>query len=83
MQKFRLILSGLLVVSAAAQADYQCSVSPKDDVVIHPHQVQVVGRVNKVGENGYIAIALNDTTEVVIKRDFVAAVLPKGTMKAL
>ncbi len=30
-----------------------------------------------------IAIALNDTTEVVIKRDFVAAVLPKGTMKAL
>ena len=28
-------------------------------------------------------IALNDTTEVVIKRDFVAAVLPKGTMKAL
>ncbi|MBW6838955.1 preprotein translocase subunit YajC, partial [Salmonella enterica subsp. enterica serovar Kentucky] len=23
------------------------------------------------------------TTEVVIKRDFVAAVLPKGTMKAL
>ena len=32
---------------------------------------------------GYIAIALNDTTEVVIKRDFVAAVLPKGTMKAL
>ncbi|MCK8428016.1 preprotein translocase subunit YajC, partial [Erwinia amylovora] len=26
---------------------------------------------------------LNDTTEVVVKRDFVAAVLPKGTMKAL
>ena len=39
--------------------------------------------VTKVAENGYIAIALNDTTEVVIKRDFVAAVLPKGTMKAL
>ena len=43
----------------------------------------LVGRVTKVAENGYIAIALNDTTEVVIKRDFVAAVLPKGTMKAL
>ena len=41
----------------------------------------LVGRVTKV--TGYIAIALNDTTEVVIKRDFVAAVLPKGTMKAL
>ena len=35
----------------------------------------LVGRVTKVAENG--------TTEVVIKRDFVAAVLPKGTMKAL
>lgn len=43
----------------------------------------LVGRVTKVAENGYISIALNDTTEVVIKRDFVAAVLPKGTMKAL
>ena len=43
----------------------------------------VFGRVTKVAESGYIAIALNDTTEVVIKRDFVAAVLPKGTMKAL
>ncbi len=38
----------------------------------------LVGRVTKVAETGYIAIALNDTTEVVIKRDFVAAVLPKG-----
>lgn len=43
----------------------------------------LVGRVTKVSDNGYIAIALNDTNEVVIKRDFVAAVLPKGTMKAL
>lgn len=43
----------------------------------------LVGRVTKVSETGYIAIALNDTNEVVIKRDFVAAVLPKGTIKAL
>lgn len=43
----------------------------------------LVGRVSKVSETGYVVIALNDTTEVVIKRDFVAAVLPKGTMKAL
>ncbi|MFW3298640.1 preprotein translocase subunit YajC, partial [Enterobacter quasiroggenkampii] len=33
--------------------------------------------------NGYIVVALNETTEVTIKRDFVAAVLPKGTMKAI
>lgn len=43
----------------------------------------IVGRVTKVSETGYVAIALNDTNEVVVKRDFVAAVLPKGTMKAL
>jgi len=43
----------------------------------------LVGRVMKVAETGYIVIALNDNNEVVIKRDFVAAVLPKGTMKAL
>jgi preprotein translocase subunit YajC len=43
----------------------------------------LIGRVTKVADTGYIGIALNDTTEVTIKRDFVAAVLPKGTMKAL
>lgn len=43
----------------------------------------LIGRVSKVAETGYVVIALNDTTEVMIKRDFVAAVLPKGTMKAL
>jgi len=43
----------------------------------------LVGRVTKVAETGYVSIALNDTTEVVVKRDIVAAVLPKGTLKAL
>lgn len=43
----------------------------------------LVGRVIKVSETGYVAIALNETNEVIVKRDFVAAVLPKGTMKAL
>ncbi|MGV3345537.1 preprotein translocase subunit YajC [Enterobacteriaceae bacterium LUAb1] len=43
----------------------------------------LVGRVIKVAETGYVTVALNDTTDVVVKRDFVAAVLPKGTMKAL
>ena len=43
----------------------------------------LVGRVTKVSDTGYVSIALNETNEVVIKRDFVAAVLPKGTMKAL
>jgi len=45
----------------------------------------LVGRVTKVAETGYIAIALNDTTEVVIKRDFVEGavifVFPKGNCR--
>ncbi|VAX76504.1 Sec translocon accessory complex subunit YajC [Serratia symbiotica] len=43
----------------------------------------LIGRVVKVAETGIVTISLNDTTEVIIKLDFVAAVLPKGTMKAL
>ncbi|WP_367680563.1 preprotein translocase subunit YajC [Candidatus Fukatsuia anoeciicola] len=43
----------------------------------------LLGRVIKVTEMGYIIIALNDATEVMIKRDFVAAILPKNTIKAL
>ncbi|MBD2825154.1 preprotein translocase subunit YajC [Xenorhabdus szentirmaii] len=43
----------------------------------------LVGRVSKVSDTGYVVIALNDTTEITVKRDFVAAVLPKGTMKAI
>ena len=42
----------------------------------------LVGRVTKVSDTGYVAIALNDTNEVVIKRDFVAAVLPKGRLSS-
>jgi preprotein translocase subunit YajC len=43
----------------------------------------LIGRVTKVSETGYVVIALNDTNEVMIKRDFVAAVLPKGTIKSI
>lgn len=43
----------------------------------------LVGHVSKVTETSYIVMALNDTTEVTLKRDFVAAVLPRGTMKNL
>ena len=44
----------------------------------------LVGKITKVSEeNDYIVIALNDNNEVTIKKDFVTAVLPKGTMKSL
>ena len=44
----------------------------------------LVGKITKVSEeNDYISIELNTNNEVVIKKDFVTAVLPKGTMKSL
>ncbi|MGP1947315.1 MAG: preprotein translocase subunit YajC [Arsenophonus sp. NC-PG7-MAG3] len=43
----------------------------------------LIGRVTKVSETGYVIIALNDTNDVTIKRDFIAAILPKGTMKSI
>ncbi|ACT07918.1 MULTISPECIES: preprotein translocase subunit YajC [Dickeya] len=56
------------------------SISKGDEVLTNGG---LVGRVTKVADNGFITIALNDTNEVVIKRDYVTSVLPKGTMKAL
>lgn len=48
----RKALMGVLLLSAMqAQADYKCSVTPRDDVVINPQTVQVVG------ENGNLVIA--------------------------
>lgn len=44
----------------------------------------LIGKISKVAaDNDNIVIALNDTTEVTIKRDFVVAVLPKGSLKSL
>lgn len=43
----------------------------------------LVGRVVKVTETGYLSIAFNEKNTIFIKRDFVAAVLPKGTIQSL
>jgi hypothetical protein len=45
------LMAALLVTAAHAQAEYKCGVTPKDDVVIKPQTVQVVG------ENGDLTIA--------------------------
>lgn len=47
----KVLLGALLVTAASAHADYQCSANPRDDVVINPQSVQVVG------ENGNLVIA--------------------------
>jgi Protein of unknown function (DUF2884). len=45
-----LLAAALSVTAFAAQADYQCSVTPKDDVILNPQTVQVKG------ENGNLVI---------------------------
>ncbi|WP_313083087.1 DUF2884 domain-containing protein [Atlantibacter sp.] len=44
------LLGALLVTAMQAQAEYKCSVTPRDDVVLSPQTVQVVG------ENGNLVI---------------------------
>lgn len=46
----KVLLGALLVTSMQAQAEYKCSVTPRDDVVLSPQTVQVVG------ENGNLVI---------------------------
>lgn len=65
---------------AKAHRDLMASISKGDEVLTNGG---IIGRVSKVNDNGYIALELNDTTEIVIKRDFITSVLPKGTMKSL
>ncbi|MGL5949564.1 MAG: preprotein translocase subunit YajC [Aeromonas sp.] len=44
----------------------------------------LVGRIAKVSEdNDYLVLVLNDQAQVTIKKDFVTAVLPKGSMQSL
>ncbi|OEF28629.1 preprotein translocase subunit YajC [Vibrio rumoiensis] len=44
----------------------------------------LVGKIVKVSDdNDYILLALNENNEITIKKDFVTAVLPKGTLKSL
>ncbi len=44
----------------------------------------LVGKIAKVAaDSDYLVIALNDQTQVTIKKDFVSAVLPKGSIQSL
>ncbi len=46
-----LLAAALALTAFAAQADYQCSVNPRDDVILSPQTVQVKG------ENGDLVSA--------------------------
>lgn len=57
------------------------SIGKGDEVLT---QGGMVGKVTKVtDEKDFIEIALNDTTNIVIQKGSVSAVLPKGTMKSI
>ena len=44
----------------------------------------LIGKITKVTEGSdSVVIALNDTTEVTINRNYIVAVLPKGSLKSL
>jgi preprotein translocase subunit YajC len=44
----------------------------------------LIGKISKISEeNDYLQIAISEELTVTIKKDFVSAVLPKGTMKSL
>jgi len=44
----------------------------------------LVGRITKIADdNDYVSIELNANNEIVLKKDFITAVLPKGTLKSL
>ncbi|PPI87719.1 preprotein translocase subunit YajC [Candidatus Pantoea edessiphila] len=56
------------------------SISKGDEIITNSG---LVGLVTKITKIGYITIALNETTEVIIKSDFISSILPKGTIKKL
>ena len=44
----------------------------------------LVGRISKIAaDSDYLVLALNDATQITIKRDFITAVLPKGSIQSL
>ena len=44
----------------------------------------LVGRISKIAaDSDYLVLALNDSTQITIKRDFITAVLPKGSIQSL
>lgn len=63
---------------AKAHRDLMSSISKGDEVLTNGG---LIGKVVKVNENGFVEISLNENNHVMIKRDFITAVLPKDTMK--
>lgn len=60
------------------------SMGKGDEVLTSGGLIGKITKITKIAEDSdYVAIELNANNEVVIKKDFVTAVLPKGTLKSL
>lgn len=42
-----------------------------------------IGKIIEIKENGYVIISLNDNNRAILKKDFIAVILPKGTIKSM
>ena len=57
------------------------NISKGDEVLT---QGGLIGRVTKIkAENDYVHIELNENNVIVIKKSFISAALPKGTLKSI
>ncbi|MBR7627962.1 MAG: preprotein translocase subunit YajC [Aeromonas popoffii] len=66
---------------AKTHRDLMSSLAKGDEVLTSGG---LVGKIAKVSaDSEYIVLSLNDQTQVTIKRDFVSAVLPKGSIQSL
>lgn len=44
----------------------------------------LIGRISKISaENDYVQVELNENNTIVLKKDYITAVLPKGTLKSI
>tara|TARA_B100001094_G_scaffold295291_1_gene316537 strand:+ start:17794 stop:18102 length:309 start_codon:yes stop_codon:yes gene_type:complete len=44
----------------------------------------LVGKIQKISDsNDYVLLSISDATQITIKKDYIAAVLPKGSMQSL
>ncbi|SHH34187.1 preprotein translocase subunit YajC [Ferrimonas marina] len=57
------------------------SLSKGDEVLTNGGLVGKIAKVN--ADNDYLVLALNEQTEITIKKDFISAVLPKGSIQSL
>ena len=63
------------------QKNLMGNISKGDEILT---QGGLIGRVVKISaENDYVQVELNENNVIVIKKSFISAILPKGTLKSI